>query len=178
MRIRVAVPDDAPAIGRVHVETWRSAYRGIVPDTYLAGLAPAERASQWRDFLADSTGTRFLLLAHGKIDELIGFAAAGPERSGDPTYQGELYALYVLPSHHRRGFGHRLVRAVAGRLAAAGTRSMLLWVLDANTPARKFYEALGGTVVRGQRIDIGGVPFTEVAYGWSDLQVLLNAVSL
>lgn len=150
--------DDAPAIARVHVETWRSAYRGIVSDTYLASLSPAERASQWCDFLADSAGTRFLLVAaDDKVDELIGFAAAGPERSGDPNYLGELYALYVLPSHQRRGFGHRLVRAGAGRLAAAGTRSMLLWVLDANTPAREFYEALGGTVVRGQRIAISEV---------------------
>jgi len=170
--------DDAPAIARVHVETWRSAYRGIVPDAYLARLSLAERANQWRDFLADSTGMRFVLVAHDKVDELIGFAAAGPERSGDPNYLGELYALYVLPSHHRCGFGHRLVQAVAGRLAAAGTRSMLLWVLEANTLAREFYEALGGTVVRGQRIDVGGVPFTEVAYGWSDLQALLNAAGL
>lgn len=124
------------------------------------------------------TGTHFLLVAHDEVDELVGFAAAGPERSGDLNYLGELYALYVLPSHHRRGFGHRLVRAVAGRLTAAGTRSMLLWVLEANTPAREFYEALGGTVVRGRHIDIGGVPLTEVAYTWSDLQVLLNAVGL
>ena len=176
MRIRAAGPADAHAIARVHVETWRSAYRGVVSEAYLASLSPAERAGQWRGFLADGNSARFVLVAHDEADTLIGFAAAGPERSGDPDYRGELYALYVLPPHQRRGFGHRLVQAVAGRLVAAGTRSMLLWVLDANAQAREFYEALGGIAVREQPIDIAGMTFTEVAYGWPDLQALLNAV--
>ena len=65
------------------------------------------------------------------------------------------------------------MRAAAGRLAAAGTRSMLLWVFDANAPARTFYEALGGVVVRTQPMDIAGQTLTEVAYGWLNLRALL-----
>ena len=49
---------------------------------------------------------------------------------------------------------------------------MLLWVLDANAPARAFYERLGGVVLRRQPIEIGGAQLTEVTYGWSDLTVL------
>jgi GNAT superfamily N-acetyltransferase len=94
-----------PAIGRVVVETWRSAYRGIVPGAYLGGLSPAERGNEWREFLADQGGARFVLVAHAESDDLIGFAAGGPERSGHPEYRGELYAIYVLPSHQARGFG-------------------------------------------------------------------------
>ena len=175
MRIRAAELHDAPAIARVHIETWRSAYQGIVPDAYLASLSPAEREGQWRDVLADDGGARFVLLAQDEADERIGFAAAGPERSGDPQYRGELYALYVLPSYQRRGLGRALVRAVVDQLVATGTRSMLLWVLEANAPARRFYEGLGGAVVREQPIEIGGVTFMEVAYGWPDLQTLLKA---
>jgi ribosomal protein S18 acetylase RimI-like enzyme len=176
VKIRAAKADDAPAIARVHVETWRSAYRGIVPEAYLAGLSPAERAAEWRNDLTDWGGARFALVVHEEGDELIGFAAAGPERSGDPKYRSELYAIYVLPSHQRCGLGRALVRAVTGRLVAGGTRSMLLWVLEANAPARRFYETLGGEVVRGQPIEIGGVTFTEVAYGWPDLNALFNAL--
>jgi GNAT superfamily N-acetyltransferase len=178
VRIRAAEAEDAPAIGGVHVEAWRSAYRGIVPEAHLAGLSPVERASEWRDLLAHRGGARFVFVAHDEGDELIGFAAAGPERSGDPLYRGELYALYVLASHQRRGVGRALVRAAAGRLASGGMGSVLLWVLQANGPARRFYEALGGWVVREQPIEIGGVTFTEVAYGWPDLQVLLKAAGL
>jgi ribosomal protein S18 acetylase RimI-like enzyme len=174
MKIRVASALDAPGIGRVHVETWRSAYRGIVPDEYLAGLSAVERAGQWGDLLADQSGARFMLIADDRSDELIGFVAAGPERSRHPMYRREVYALYVLRSHQRRGVGRTLVRAVAGRLLAGGSRSMLLWVLDANAQARRFYEALGGTVVGEQRIEIGGVTLVEVAYGWPDVAALLK----
>jgi len=173
--IRAAQPDDAPAIGRVQVETWRAAYRGIVWDATLARLSPVERARQWSEFLTDRSGSRFIVVAHDATDEVSGFAAAGPERSGDPTYQGELYAIYVLPSHQRCGVGGSLVRAVASRLAAAGTTSLLLWVFEANAQARTFYEALGGIVVRTQPIDIAGQTLTEVAYGWPDVGALLEA---
>jgi ribosomal protein S18 acetylase RimI-like enzyme len=81
---------------------------------------------------------------------------------------GALYALYVLPSRQRQGCGRRLVQAVARRLVASGMRSVLVWVLAANIPARRFYEALGGAVVREQPIEIGGATLTEVAYGWPD----------
>jgi ribosomal protein S18 acetylase RimI-like enzyme len=164
-----------PAIGGVVVETWRSAYRGIVPDAYLTSLSPAERADQWRHFLADRGGTRFVLVAHDEGDDLVAFAAGGPERSGDSKYRGEVYAIYVLPSRQARGFGRALMRAVASRLAAGGIKSILLGVLEANIRARTFYEALGGTVVRRQTIEVGGVTFTEVAYGWSNIELLLEA---
>ena len=93
MRIRAATEDDAPAIGRVQVETWRAAYRGIVADATLAGLSATERAREWRDLLADRNGARFIFVAHDATDALGGFATAGPERSGDPNYRGELYEV-------------------------------------------------------------------------------------
>jgi ribosomal protein S18 acetylase RimI-like enzyme len=172
VKIRAAAPADTEAIGRVHVETWRSAYRGLVSDAYLAGLSPAKGAARWRTFLADRDPARVLLVAEDDVDGVIGFAAAGPERSGDATYRGEIYGIYVTPSQQRRGCGRHLIGAATRRLAAVGFPSMLLWVLEANAPARAFYEALGGIVLRRQPIEIGGAPLTEVAYGWSDLTVL------
>jgi hypothetical protein len=37
--IREAAPADAPGIARVHVDTWRTTYQGIVPDQFLARLS-------------------------------------------------------------------------------------------------------------------------------------------
>jgi len=34
IRIRRAMRSDATAIGRVHVETWQSAYAGLLPDRH------------------------------------------------------------------------------------------------------------------------------------------------
>jgi ribosomal protein S18 acetylase RimI-like enzyme len=174
VRIRAAVAADAPAIARVHVETWRSAYRGIVPPTFLAGLSVEERTGLWHKRIADPLGARFVFVVE-VAEALVGFAAGGPERSGDPNYPGELHSLYVLPSYQRHGLGRALVHAVAARLATTDTQSMLLWVLEANAPARSFYERLGGTLVRTQPIEVGGSGFTEVAYGWPRLDTLVDA---
>ena len=65
------------------------------------------------------------------------------------------------------------MRAATHRLAVVGFPSMLLWALDANAPARAFYEVLGGIVLRRQPIEIGGAQLAKVAYGWSDLTILV-----
>ncbi|HEY3313846.1 MAG TPA: GNAT family N-acetyltransferase [Bacillota bacterium] len=65
--------------------------------------------------------------------------------------------------------GRRLVAAVVGELTAGGFRSMLVWVL-ADNPFRRFYESLGGTYLRSQKMEIGGARLNEVAYAWTDLQ--------
>ena len=103
---------------------------------------------------------------------VIGFAAGGPENTGDPVYRGELYAIYLLDTHQRKRVGRRLIARVAERLAHAGMPSMLLWVLAGNLVARRFYESLGGEEVRQQQIDIGGTKYDEVAYGWRNARAL------
>ena len=126
---------------------------------------------------ATGGAARVLMIAEDDVDGVIGFAAAGPERSSDPTYRGEVYAIYILPSHQRHGCGRALMRAATRGLADVRLPSMLLWVLEANAPARAFYEALGGSVVRHQPIEIGGATLTDVAYGWADLAPLLEAAA-
>ena len=46
---------------------------------------------------------------------------------------------------------------------------MLLWVLQDNHPARRFYESMGGEHVDEKTITIGGTDLIEVAYGWKDI---------
>lgn len=172
MSIRQARPADAEAIGRIHVETWRAAYRGIVPESYLANLSAVVRAGEWRELLEHQDRSRFVLVAQGEGGEICGFAAAGPEREGEPGYAGELYALYLRPTHQRLGLGRALVRGAAAGLAGAGMPSMLLWVFEANAGARAFYEKLGGRFIRSQPMSLGGATFVEVAYGWESLEIL------
>jgi GNAT superfamily N-acetyltransferase len=171
MRIRVAQPDDAAALARVHVDTWRTTYSGIVPDAHLASLSYEQREQRWRDSLAAPGADTCLYVATDDSGRVIGFASGGPERTGDPTYQGELYAIYVLKEYQQRGIGRQLAAAVVNYLLRMGLQSMLIWVLTQN-PSRKFYEALGGQPVREQEIVIGGATLIEVAYGWQDIRPL------
>lgn len=162
--IREARPEDAAAIARVHVDSWRTTYRGLVPDEVLANLRYDERENNWIGILRDQTKFTYVADENG----VVGFANGGPERSKTVDYDGELYAIYLLESHQRRGIGRALVSAFAGRLAKEGYRSMLVWVLVDN-PFRKFYEALGGVEVKRKKHRVHGVMLDEVSYGWKEI---------
>ena len=156
-------------MARVHVDTWRTTYSGIVPADFLAGLSYADGKSRWEEILSTIQRDTCSLVAETDGGTIIGFAGGGPERQGDRTYRGEIYSVYVLPSHQRQGLGRRLVTAVVHQLLRDGIASMLLWVLEDNHPARRFYESLGGEQVGRHTTIIGGAELTEVSYGWKDL---------
>ena len=172
MMIREATHIDVPAISRVHVDTWRTTYRGIVPDKHLEKLSYDRRAKGWYQILnrAPEDGN-FTYIAEDKSGEIVGFANGGVERTGDPVYKGELTAIYIRQNHQGKGIGRRLVQVVADRLDRLGINSMLVWVLVDN-PACQFYAALGGELVYEKELTIGGQPLIEVAYGWTDTKNL------
>jgi ribosomal protein S18 acetylase RimI-like enzyme len=149
------------------VDTWRTTYRGIVPDEHLASLCYEKQTSFFQRMLTSSG--LFYYVAEDAYGEVVGVASGGAERTGDPVYAGELCGIYVLESRQRQGIGRQLVHAVVDRLVQAGIHSMLVWVLAEN-PSRRFYEALGGRQVATKQIDIGGTVLDEVAYGWLDLR--------
>ena len=174
MRIRTAEPRDAGSLARVHVDSWRSTYAGILPDEFLAGLSYGDRESFWDQILRTARPTVSNFLVETGSGDVVGLASGGPERTGDETYRGELYLVYLLEEHQRRGLGRRLVAAVARRLVEDGFGSMLLWVARDNHPACRFYEALGGEPVGSRTIDIAGTGVAEVAYGWQDVADLVT----
>jgi len=171
VRIREAQVSDAGGIAKVHVDSWRTTYEGIVPGDYLDSLSYEQRTSFWHDRLSDPNSARFAYVAEEDDGDVVGFAVGGPERSGDSVYTGELEAIYRLETHQRRGIGRRLIATVAARLTREGHHSMLVWVLSTN-PSRLFYEALGGVEVAEKEIAVGGVNLVEVAYGWRDIHAL------
>ena len=175
MHIREAQVTDAPAIAQVHIDTWRTTYKGLVPDAYLASLSYEQRTSFWQSRLSESNSPWFVYVAEDNDQHVIGFASGGPERTQDTVYTGELVAIYLLAAHQRQGVGRQLTAAIAQRLIQQGHRSMLVWVLAAN-PSRLFYASLGGQLIRERAINLDGIDLAEVAYGWRDLHALANTL--
>ena len=171
MKIREARPEDAKEIARVMVDTWRATYRGIVADSFLRSLCYEERETRWLELLQGIHGTRYTYVAEEANGSIVGYISGGKERTGDPDYSGELYAIYIDPSFQERGLGRLLVAALAERLLSAGLNNMLVWVIAAN-PSRRFYERIGGRYLRAQPFDIGDESLETVAYGWTDLHHL------
>jgi ribosomal protein S18 acetylase RimI-like enzyme len=169
IRLRRATEVDATALGVVHVRAWREAYTGMVPDTVLVGLDPAQRAGMWRDGLARGLAVQ---LAE-QDDAIVGFGSSGKQLDTSLPYSGEIRAIYVLRRAQRLGIGRALMAATAGDLLAQGHASAMLWVLEANTPARRFYEALGGREIARREQQREEFRAVGVAYGWDDLKRLI-----
>lgn len=173
MLIRQAVPQDAAGIARVHVSSWRTTYPGIVSAAVLERFSVEHSQDYWLKTISEPGEHCCVLVAVEQQVGAVGFASAGPERSGNFPYQGELYAIYMLKAYQGRGVGRRLVSAVAQGLLDLGLSSMLVWVLKDNL-FRAFYEALGGEQIGEQDITIGNQTLREVAYGWPDIHPLVT----
>lgn len=147
IHVRQAGVADAVSVALVHVRAWQVAYAGIVPDEVLAALDPVERAARWRTRLADPCRADTALVA--TMDGVVvGFSCVGPYRIGQDSQRldpeaGELYSLYVDPERWRVGAGRALMNAALTHLGRDGLRSVRLWVLVDNHPARRFYERCG-----------------------------------
>lgn len=179
VRIRPARPDDALAIARIHVETWRAAYAGVLPDDYLVRMTERGQAAAWRHALARRGRGETVLVAElpdgvpgAGPGGLVGFGSCGRQRNRGLPYGGEVFTLYVAPDWQGRGIGRDLLGALFRRLYEAGMREAVIWVVAAN-PARWFYEALGGRRAAARRQSFAGAPLEEIAYAWPDLAAWL-----
>ncbi len=165
--VRRAEIADADAIGRVLVESWQSSYRGLLPDDVLATLDPAAKAASRRALLR--IGQTLELVAYDATHgDLVGFCSAGPARKR-PVHVAELYEIYLLDRAKRHGVGRELLESVMEACRRGGWTALIVWVLDSNLHARRFYEALGGRAAGRVDTVVRGAPVVERAYLWDPL---------
>ncbi len=167
--VRRANANDVQAIGRVHVETWRSTYAGLVPDSYLTSLSPSNKAADWLRSIENPAELGATIVA-ATTGGIVGFANHGRTRNPELPFTGEVYALYVEIDWQNRGVGRALLARCFEDLRELGHRSALVWVL-ANNPARFFYEAMGGKPIAERQTPFAGTSLAERAYSWPDINV-------
>lgn len=150
--------DDRLAVSRIYEESWKFAYRGVVPQAYLDGIP----AGLWSANLDQGGRWSLVLEERGR---LIGTSSVCPSRWPDYPDFGEVVSLYLLPEYMGRGYGGPLLGAAVKTLGEQGFREVLLWVLEENRRARHFYEKHGfrpaGDVMEQE---IGGKLLREVLY--------------
>ncbi len=165
--VRLATEQDAGAVAVVQVRTWQAAYRGLIPQEYLDGRDPQERRPAWVQWLRGNPAPAALLVLEHDTDGVVGFIAVAPGRDPDidPRRVGEVQACYLLPEHWGQGGGRLMMAAALDRLREAGFHEAVLWVLDTNAGARRFYEAGGWRPDGRTKTDASrGFPATEVRY--------------
>ena len=137
-----AGPTDAEALARVHVQSWRETYKGLLPDAYLARMSEAAHARRFGVALM-KPGPDDVTLAAADRWGLVGYAQGGPSRRR-MAKEAEVATLYLVRAAQNRGLGGRLLADTARALAARGATSLVISVLRDNFGARGFYEHLGG----------------------------------
>lgn len=141
MEIRQAISSDSLSVAEIHVESWKHAYRGLMPDSVLEGLTVESRMKHW--ITAIEAGYPRLWVAE-KNSVILGWVAFGPSRDKDASSQtGEIEAIYVHPEHWRKGVGKALLAAAVQALSAQNFSRVTLWVLSNNSRAEEFYSGQG-----------------------------------
>jgi ribosomal protein S18 acetylase RimI-like enzyme len=158
--VRVASPNDAPAIAVVHVVTWQRIYRGIMSDAFLDSLQPWQREPMWQRVLSE--GNEQVHVCAGPAG-VVGFSSAGLCR--DSTTGAEIYAIYVHPDQWGKGYGWMLFSESCASMLSRGFDHLVLWVATENDQARAFYER-AGMVADGatKKTSIGDTHVEETRY--------------
>jgi len=168
--IRAARPADAPAIGRVYVETWRTTYAGMVPDTVLLEMSEEIQGARWAGLIERER--EMVKVAEDARAGVVGMASGGRARRGS-GFAAEVFTLYVQPDFQGAGIGRGILANMFRSFHAGGLNSAVIWVLAPN-PARFFYEAVGGERVGEREERLWGADLPEIAYGWHDLGAALK----
>lgn len=165
MTVRLATVDDAEQIAVVHVQSWRAAYRGLLPDDFLNNLSLEQRIRQWQSILSDPAN---IIPVYEDEGQVVGFVSYGRTRDEDLDQDktGEIYAIYLLPDRWGQGFGAALMHEGLKRLQEQGYQLVSLWVLAGNNRAIQFYEQFGFKADGATKVEERpvGIELREVRY--------------
>jgi len=158
---------DAPQLAEVATLAWQVGFEGLLPQAFLEGLDAERSRAQWaKDLATEGVGLPHFLLAE-RSGHVLGFSASGPSRDQDAGPNvAEVFALHVLPSAWGQGVGGALLQCTLNGLRDHGSVAAMLWVIDGNTRARRFYEAQAWKADGTERINrhFAGVSMHELRY--------------
>jgi ribosomal protein S18 acetylase RimI-like enzyme len=182
MKVRAAVLEDAPAMGRVMVEAWLAAHRGQMPDSAwvkrVDEWTPDVSARAWARLLSGRDGGDHarivLLVAEADAGDLRGLVLGTEVEDDESGATAQIDALYVRPDTQGQGVGRWLLREATRGLASLGFSKLHVGVLSANLAARAFYEAMGGHEISERTYDEEGHLLPGTVYGWPDLNALIG----
>ena len=166
--VRNAGIDDAEAIAAVHNASLQASYRPLIPEriAHLVLDPPevAPRIPGWRRCLErPRVSTTLVACDNGQV---VAFCTLRPTPGGDGRATREIWALFVRPSHWRRGIGRLLCERSLEDARQQGLTRVELWELESNANARRFFHSMGFRPDGGTRIFLehAGVSLRELRY--------------
>ncbi|KGK85878.1 GCN5 family acetyltransferase [Desulfosporosinus sp. HMP52] len=165
MEIRKATLHDVKHISRIHALSWKSAYKGIIPQAYLDDLKEDFWVSALENWIKDDVLTAQIIFEN---DRTIGCVAYGKSRDKSLPDWGEIVSIYLLPEYFGKGCGNKLLETALLDLKQSDYQNIYLWVLKENLRARHFYEKNKLQCNKDECIcEIMGKQFTDIRYIYS-----------
>ena len=135
--IRPATADDADELVRANETAWNAGMADVV-DKKLGELAPfQDRVARYREGIAAVPPGMRLWVAE-REGRIVGHATVAVDKA-----LGELSALYVVPEEWGSGVAGALHDVAVAGMRELGATEAILWVVEGNTRARRFYEREG-----------------------------------
>lgn len=143
-------------------------------------------ARDWRETIEDIEKSpeppMCIYVAEDDGGEVVGFAYACPSKDDDKAENaidaqaliGEIDVLYVRKSHQRQGYGRALAQTAAAYLACRGKTKLHICTPENSVESRRFYEKLGGTIIKTRDDFEDGELAVLVVYEWADIWAFAN----
>lgn len=174
--IRQAKLEDAWGIAKVHVKSWRTTYKGIIPDTYLDALTYEQKLDNWRMHMRMTNAfNRHVYIAEDSNRQIIGFIYGGLNDENN-DFHGKIFSMYLLKEFQRKGIGRLLLKTMVEKFISLEINTVMVWVLRDN-PSCHFYEYFGGIKIAEVLESRGGKNLRKIAFGWKNINGLFGFVN-
>ena len=158
--IRTLTKDDVRGAAEIKANGWKTAYKGIIDQTYLNSLSVDDNEKKFENNIGDSN---FIVAIEG--DKVVGFCKFMNNNSFSPDIEYvdcELSAIYVHPDYKGNGIGTKMFEYVLNEFNSENKTTMILWCLKDNINSIKFYERMGGKIQEIRKVKIGDIEYDEV----------------
>lgn len=163
--------EDAAGIAKVHVDSWRTTYKGIIPDDFLSKLSYEQRTKLW-DRIIPEEGN-YVVVAEASEGRIIGFASGSKRDTNTVPNSSDLTSIYLLEEYQGQGIGKQILKHIFLHFKSLGYQKIFVDVL-ADNKTRHFYEYYGAKLFNKTQINIGGKDLDELIYEWDNIGEVLE----
>ena len=146
--------EDANRIADIKIDGWQTAYKGIIDDLFLNNMNKDIETSKRKNDI-EKENNIFVAEVKGNIVGFCLFRDFIKDIDIYPDYDCEVSSLYVDNNFKRKGIGKKLMKKVFEYLKKNGKKKMILGCLKDNYSSKKFYEKIGGKIIKTDQIEIG-----------------------
>lgn len=175
MIIRQANLNDAEDIAQVHVDSWRTTYKGIIPQEFLNNLSYKHRSNLWQTNIQRDHS--YVLVVENDFGEIVGFADTWKRENNTEALSGDLTSIYILEEYQGKGIGKSLLKELFKHFKILGYEKVFVDVLEANN-TRYFYEHYGATKVKTIEIKLGDKVLNESIYLWENIDEVIKKLDI